>query len=119
MFAAVTLAAILPHMKALHLFTLANVPVRVSIGYLLLAGYFAYTALPLGGAFALVAIFAVSNAGASGPSMMEVAQRLYANAAPESFDANCKGKGASLSVEGDRHTCTRPTDTRIVKFASG
>lgn len=74
------------------------------------------TSIVLTGTFALVAIFTVSDADASGPSMMEVAQRLYAKAAPESFDANCKGKGASLSVEGERHTCTRASDTRIVRF---
>ncbi len=47
-------------MNALHLFTLANIPVRVSLGYLLLGGYFAYSALPAGPAFALVAIFTLT-----------------------------------------------------------
>jgi len=70
----------------------------------------------LTGTFALLAIGTASRTQAEGPSMMEVAQRLYSKAEPTSFDEHCKGKGATLEVEGDRHTCTRPNETRIVRF---
>ena len=70
----------------------------------------------LAGTFALFSIVTVSPSHAEGPSMMEVAQRLYLKAEPESFDAKCKGQGATLTVEGERHTCTRPGETRIVRF---
>jgi len=47
-------------MSGFHLFTLANVPVRMSLGYLLLAFYFAYLHMPLGPEFALVAILCLT-----------------------------------------------------------
>ena len=73
------------------------------------------TGIVLTGTFALLAI-ATANSHAEGPSMMEVAQRLYVKAEPEAFDSKCKGNGATLTVDGDRHTCTRPDETRIVRF---
>ena len=77
------------------------------------------TGFLLAGAFAIVAALGASDSHAEGPSMLEVAQRLYFKAEPRSFDAKCKGKGASLVVDGDRHTCTRPDETRIVRFEGG
>jgi hypothetical protein len=74
------------------------------------------TGIVLAGTYALFSIVTVSSSQAEGPSMMEVAQRLYLKAEPESFDAKCKGKGATLTVDGERHTCTRPGETRIVRF---
>lgn len=47
-------------MNAVHLFTLANVPVRASLGYLLLAGYFAYLHSRLGVAYAAVAVLCLT-----------------------------------------------------------
>ena len=77
------------------------------------------TGFLVAGTLAIFAAMAASGSHAEGPSMLEVAQRLYLKAEPESFDAKCKGKGASLVVEGDRHTCTRPDETRIVRFDGG
>ena len=74
------------------------------------------TGILLAGTFALFAVVAATGSQAEGPSMMEVAQRLYLKAEPKSFDAKCKGKGVTLTVDGDRHTCTRPGETRIVRF---
>lgn len=69
------------------------------------------------GTLAMVAVLQVSSSSAAAPSMVEVAQRIYKNAKPESFDAKCKGKGVKLEVEGDRHSCTRPDGASIVRFA--
>ena len=74
-------------------------------------------ALLFTGVLAIVAIAQVSSSSAAAPSMVDVAQRLYANAKPKSFDAKCTGKGAKLEVEGDRHRCTRPDGASIVRFA--
>ena len=71
----------------------------------------------LAGTLALMAALQVSNSRAKASSMVDVAQRLYANAAPASFDAKCKGTGVELEVEGERHTCTRPDGASIVRFS--
>ncbi len=74
-------------------------------------------ALLFTGALAIVAVVQVSSSSAAAPSMVDLAQRLYKNAKPDSFDASCKGKGAKLAVEGDRHSCTRPDSASIVRFS--
>jgi hypothetical protein len=58
-----------------------------------------------------------SSSEAAGPTMVDVAERLYKNATPDAFDRKCTGPGAKLEVEGDRHTCSKKLDTTIVRFA--
>jgi hypothetical protein len=74
-------------------------------------------ALLFTGALGVVAVVQVSSSSAAAPSMVDLAQRLYKNAKPDSFDARCTGKGVKLEVEGDRHSCTRPDGASIVRFA--
>lgn len=68
------------------------------------------------GVAALLAVVMSPRAGASSKSMVDVAEALYGNATPESFDRQCKRSGATLEVTGDRHTCTKPIQTTIVRF---
>lgn len=58
-----------------------------------------------------------SGAGAKEPTMVDVAQRLHKNATPDGFDRKCAGKGAKLEVTGDRHSCSKPKGTTVVRFA--
>lgn len=58
-----------------------------------------------------------SSSRAAAPTMVEMAERLYKNATPDSFDRKCSGPGAELEVEGNRHTCSKKLDTTIVRFA--
>jgi hypothetical protein len=69
------------------------------------------------GALALTAGVITSSARAAEPTMVDVAQRLYKSATPSSFDGKCAGQGAELAVDGDRHTCSKTSDTTIVRFA--
>ena len=57
-----------------------------------------------------------ASSDAAGATMVDVAERLYRKATPESFDAQCKGAGAKLEVEADRHSCTKPQVTSIARF---
>ena len=50
--------------------------------------------------------------------MVDVAQRLYEHATPDSFDGKCAGPGAKLEVSGDRHRCSKPKATTVVKFSA-
>ena len=50
----------LREMNAYHLFTLGNVPVRLSLGYLLLGLYFSYGVFPLGIAFSAVSLLTLT-----------------------------------------------------------
>ncbi|MGB8328560.1 MAG: hypothetical protein WCE62_00425 [Polyangiales bacterium] len=68
------------------------------------------------GALVFTAVAMASGSGAAAPTMVDLAQRLYKNATPESFDSKCTGPGAKLAVDGDRHTCST-VDTTIVRFA--
>ena len=58
-----------------------------------------------------------SSSRAAGPTMVDVAERLYKSATPDSFDHKCTGPGAELEVDGNRHTCSKGPDTTIVRFA--
>ena len=49
--------------------------------------------------------------------MVDIAERLYKSATPDSFDRKCAGPGAKLEVDGNRHTCSKGLDTTIVRFA--
>jgi hypothetical protein len=69
------------------------------------------------GALVLTTGAMVSGSSAAGPTMADVAERLYKNATPDSFDRKCKGPGAELKVDGNRHTCSKASDTTIVRFA--
>ena len=71
------------------------------------------------GMLAFAAALLSSGSSAAGPTMVDVAQRLYRKATPESFDRQCKGAGAKLEVTGDRHSCEKPQLTTIVRFAEG
>ncbi|KPK17263.1 MAG: hypothetical protein AMJ62_02080 [Myxococcales bacterium SG8_38] len=69
------------------------------------------------GALVFTAAASSSGSQAAGPTMVDVAEQLYKNATPESFDRKCTGPGAKLEVDGDRHTCSKDPDTTIVRFA--
>ncbi len=66
---------------------------------------------------AAMAIAVAASAGAKEPTMVDVAQRLYERATPNSFDGRCAGAGAKLEVTGDRHSCSKPKGTTVVRFA--
>ena len=65
---------------------------------------------------AAMAMVVTASAGAKEPTMVDVAQRLYEHATPDSFDGKCAGSGAKLEVTGDRHACSRPKGTTVVNF---
>lgn len=71
------------------------------------------------GALLLLAGATSSGSRAAAPTMVDVAERLYKNATPDSFDRKCAGPAAQLEVDGDRHTCTKDLETTIVRFADG
>jgi hypothetical protein len=68
------------------------------------------------GAVALLALALGSRADAGSMTMVDVAEQLYRQATPESFDRQCKRSGAKLEVTGERHACTKPKQTTIVEF---
>ena len=68
------------------------------------------------GASALAFAMTGPGASAAGGTMVDVAESLYRKATPDSFDERCKGSGAKLEVEGDRHSCSKPQLTTIVRF---
>jgi len=49
--------------------------------------------------------------------MVDVAEQLYKNATPESFDRKCTARGAKLEVDGNRHACSKGPGTTIVRFS--
>jgi hypothetical protein len=69
------------------------------------------------GALVFAAGVMTSASRAAGPTVVDVAEGIYRNATPDSFDRKCKGPGAELAVDGNRHTCTKNLDTTIVRFA--
>jgi hypothetical protein len=69
------------------------------------------------GVLALTTGAMTSSSRAAEPTMVDVAQRLYKNATPDSFDRKCTGPGAELKVDGNRHTCSKGSNTTIVRFA--
>jgi hypothetical protein len=69
------------------------------------------------GVLALTIGTMTSSSRAAEPTMVDVAQRLYKNATPDSFDRKCAGPGAELKVDGNRHACSKASDTTIVRFA--
>ena len=69
------------------------------------------------GALLLAAGAMTSSSRATGPTMVDVAERLYKRATPDSFDRKCAGPSAKLEVDGNRHTCSKGLDTTIVRFA--
>ncbi len=69
----------------------------------------------LGAAMVTTAMTSASSDAASA-TMVDVAERLYRKATPESFDEQCKGAGAKLEVDGERHSCTKPQLTSIARF---
>lgn len=66
------------------------------------------------GVLALTVAVVTSSSEAAGPTMVDEARKLYEKATPESFDEKCKEGGATLEVNGDRHTCTKARGTSIV-----
>ena len=74
--------------------------------------------LALGAAMLTVAMTSASSDAASA-TMVDVAETLYRKATPESFGQQCKGAGAKLEVEGERHTCAKPQMTTIARFDGG
>ncbi|HSN83967.1 MAG TPA: hypothetical protein VLS88_15405 [Polyangiales bacterium] len=69
------------------------------------------------GALVLTSGATSSMSRAAEPSMVDVAERLFKNATPESFDRKCTGRGAKLEVDGNRHACSKGLDTTIVRFS--
>jgi hypothetical protein len=67
-------------------------------------------------AIALSAGLMSSGSGAAEATMVELAEKLYRNASPESFDRQCNGSGAKLAVAENRHTCSKQQLTTIVRF---
>ena len=68
-------------------------------------------------AAALVFTIANSSSEAARPTMVDVAEKLYRNATPQSFAGRCKANRGKLEADGDRHTCSSVNMTSIVRFS--
>lgn len=69
----------------------------------------------VGAAMVAMTMTTVGSEAASA-TMVDIAERLYRKATPESFAEQCKGSAAKLEIEGERHSCAKPQMTSIVRF---
>lgn len=68
------------------------------------------------GALAVASLTMSASSLAKGPTMVDVARKLYVQATPDAFDRKCVGRSAKLEVTGDRHSCTEAEGATVVRF---